>query len=125
MYGLTHVQMEWVNPYIIIQLVLNSLLNSMLLVISGKYRLMKTVLNFVSSTHRGGDFRFLHLPFGVADASEVFQRVMNTSEHFAEFSEVVVDDLLVWGKSKDEHDQRLEATLRETSEIGVVLNKKS
>ena len=69
-----------------------------------------------------GRFRFLRLPFGIADAPEVFQRVM--TEHFAEFAEVVVDDLLVWGKSKDEHDQRLEATLRKASEIGVVFNKK-
>ena len=69
-----------------------------------------------------GRFRFLRLPFGVADAPEVFQRVM--TENFAEFAEVVVDDLLVWGKSKDEHDQRLEATLRKAREIGVVFNKK-
>ncbi len=69
-----------------------------------------------------GRFRFLRLPFGVADGPEVFQRVM--TENFAEFAEVVVDDLLVWGKSKDEHDQRLEATLRKAREIGVVFNKK-
>ena len=69
-----------------------------------------------------GRFRFCRLPFGIADASEVFQRLM--CEHFSENAEVVVDDLLVWGKNREEHDRKLQATLQKAQEIGLVFNKK-
>ena len=42
-----------------------------------------------------GRFRFCRLPFGIADASEVFQRLC---EQFSENAEVVVDDLFGFGK---------------------------
>ena len=37
--------------------------------------------------------------------------------------ETDIDDILVWGKSKEEHDQRLKAVLRRCEEINLTLNK--
>ena len=37
--------------------------------------------------------------------------------------ETDIDDILVWGKSKEEHDQRLKAVLRCCKEINLILNK--
>ena len=74
------------------------------------------------STHHGADFAFVDYHLAFADASEVFQRLM--CEHFSENAEVVVDDLLVWGKNREEHDRKLQATLQKAQEIGLVFNKK-
>lgn len=69
-----------------------------------------------------GRYRFLRLPFGVCSATEVFHNAMCKS--FAmEGVEIFVDDLLVYGSSKEEHDRRLEAVLRRAAELGVRFNR--
>ena len=45
-------------------------------------------------------------------------------EHFSENAEVVVDDLLVWGKNREEHDRILQATLQKAQKIGLVFTQK-
>ena len=53
-------------------------------------------------------YKFNRLPFGISSTQDVFQAV--TSEMFKDIEgvEVIVDDILVWGSTVEEHDARLE-----------------
>ena len=70
-----------------------------------------------------GRYRFLRMPYGIVCASDVFQRL--TDELFGDIEGVtaVVDDLLVWGTTKQEHDERLERVLQRCVRSGMVLNE--
>ena len=71
-----------------------------------------------------GRFCFNKLPFGITSAPEHFQRRMN--DLLQDFPEVVchVDDILVSGKDKKEHDSCLHTVLQKLEAEGVMLNKK-
>ena len=58
-----------------------------------------------------GRYKFNRLPFGISSAQDVFQAV--TSEMFEDIEgvEVIVDNILVWGSTVEEHDARLERVL--------------
>ena len=70
-----------------------------------------------------GRFCFNKLPFGITSAPEHFQRRMN--DILQDLPGVVchVDDILVSGKDKEEHDSRLQAVLKKLEAEGVTLNK--
>ncbi|XP_060069286.1 uncharacterized protein K02A2.6-like [Ylistrum balloti] len=55
-----------------------------------------------------GRYRYLRLPMGLKCAGEVFQREMITQFGNLDGVEVVVDDVLVHGKTIEEHNARLE-----------------
>ena len=69
-----------------------------------------------------GRYAFKRLPFGVCSASEVFQREMENIVEDLEGVEVIVDDLLIWASTKEEHDKRLRAVLQRARERGLRLN---
>lgn len=56
-----------------------------------------------------GRFCFQRLPFGITSASEIFQRKMQDLLQDQEGVEVIVDDILVHGKTRTEHDIRLKS----------------
>ena len=58
-----------------------------------------------------GHYMFKRLPFSLSSAQDIFQRVM--AEMFEDINgvEVVVDNILVWGTNKAEHDSRLTKVL--------------
>lgn len=66
-----------------------------------------------------GYFRFNRLPFGIMSAPEHF-----LSEIVSVLEGVVclVDDVLVYGKMQEEHNQRLEAVLNRLSKAGLTLS---
>ena len=70
-----------------------------------------------------GRFCFNRLPFGITSAPEHFQKRM--SEILTNLDGVVcqMDDILVFGKSYHEHDQRLRAALKRIRNAGLTLNK--
>ena len=70
-----------------------------------------------------GRFFFKRLPFGIASAPEHFQNRMVTE--VTEGLEGVVchiDDVLVWGRTQAEHDDRLHAVLEKIQKAGITLN---
>ncbi|XP_051905587.1 uncharacterized protein K02A2.6-like [Hippocampus zosterae] len=72
-----------------------------------------------------GRYYFKRLPFGIASAPEHFQNRMATE--VTEGLEGVVchmDDVLIWGRTQEEHDARLHATLERIQEAGITLNVK-
>ena len=69
-----------------------------------------------------GRYCFNKLPFGISSAPEHFQRRM--SEILTDLPGVVcqMDDILVFGKTQDEHDKHLKAVLRQIEEANVTLS---
>lgn len=70
-----------------------------------------------------GRYHFNRLPFGISSAPEHFQNMMVT-EVTAGLEGVVchMDDILVWGSTKEQHDDRLHAVLSRAEKAGVTLN---
>ena len=87
------------------------------------------VLDYESSllttfnTHRGR-FRFVRLPFGLACAQDIFQRMMDQILDRCEGVIGIADDIIIHGKDDAEHDRRLHKFMRVAREHGLVLNKK-
>nr|GEW97333.1 retrotransposon protein, putative, Ty3-gypsy subclass [Tanacetum cinerariifolium] len=69
---------------------------------------------------RYGHYEFLVMPFGLTNAPAVFMDLMNRVFHdYLDKSVVVfIDDILVYSKSKEEHEQHLRAVL------GILQEKK-
>ena len=69
-----------------------------------------------------GRYMFKRLPFGINSASEIFQRKMSELFENEPGIEVIIDDILVHGKTTEEHNHRLERALRILQDVGVILN---
>ena len=86
------------------------------------------VLDYESSllttfnTHRGR-FRFVRLPFGLACAQDIFQRMMDQLLGQCEGVIGIADDIIIHGKDDEEHDRRLHKFMKVARQRGLVLNK--
>ena len=69
-----------------------------------------------------GRYCFNKLPFGITSASEHFQKRMNAIVEGYEGTLCLMDDILVFGKTKAEHDKRPFAVLEQLQKAGVTLN---
>ena len=69
-----------------------------------------------------GRYQFNVLPFGITCAPELFQKRMNVLLKDLDGVLCLMDDVLVYGKSQSEHDERLEAVLKRIEECGMTLN---
>ena len=70
-----------------------------------------------------GRYRYLRLPFGLKSSQDEFQRKMDESYEGLEGVITLEDDILVFGKTREEHDRRLQAVLIRSRERGIKLNK--
>ena len=70
-----------------------------------------------------GRYCYQRAPFGINSIQEVYQK--RTSQLFddLEVVETYIDDILVWGRSQEEHDTRLKNALNRCEQIGLTLNK--
>ena len=70
-----------------------------------------------------GRYMFKRLPFGLSSAQDVFQDIM--SEMFDDVTgvEVVVDDVLIWGETEEQHDAWLEEVLKRARHRNLKLNQ--
>ena len=64
-----------------------------------------------------GRYRFQRLPFRIKSAPEVYQRVMEELFDDIEGCEVIADDIMVWGRDEEEHDQRLKKVLARACDV--------
>ena len=69
-----------------------------------------------------GRYCFNVLPFGISSGSEKFQKCMSQILEGLDGVECNIDDILVYGTTHKEHDQRLDAVLRRLSNANVTLN---
>ena len=69
-----------------------------------------------------GRYCFNKLPFGICSAPEHFQHQMDKTLVGIEGVLCHMDDVIVFGANKDEHDTRLECVLQQLQSAGVTLN---
>ena len=69
-----------------------------------------------------GRFCFKRLPLGISSAPEIFQRKMTELLGDIEGVQVIIDDILIHGRTMKEHDKRLKETLKLIEESGIKLN---
>ena len=72
------------------------------------------------NTHKGL-FRYTRLPFGVASAPSIFQRLMETILQGIPKVIVYIDDILVSGHSEEKHRELLRRVLNRLQKVGIRL----
>ena len=70
-----------------------------------------------------GRFMYKKLPFGLCSSPEIFYREMLRILGNTEGVIVHMDDILVYGKNKCEHDKRLNDVLQKIKSAGMTLNR--
>ena len=69
-----------------------------------------------------GRFCFNRLPFGITSAPEFYQKKMSHILSGLTGVACMMDDVLVFGETQQEHNLRLEAVLNKISKVGITLN---
>ena len=70
-----------------------------------------------------GRFRFRRIPMGITMAPEVFQVKMEELLSNQEGCIVIMDDILIYGKTAEEHEERLKKVLKKIAASGLKLNR--
>lgn len=73
------------------------------------------------ATHKGLR-RYTRLLFGLSSASEVFQQVLQQALQGIEGVKNISDDIIVFGRTQEEHDAALATTFQRLREKGLTLN---
>lgn len=76
------------------------------------------------STHIG-IYQYKRLNFGISSASEVFQEAIRGVIQHIHGAKNISDDIIVFGKTQEEHDKALEQTFQAIRKAGLTLNKKN
>ena len=71
-----------------------------------------------------GRYCYKRLPFGISSGPEVFHREMTCILEGIPGVICDIDDVLVFGRNQQEHDDRLKLVLQKMKETGVTLNEK-
>ena len=74
------------------------------------------------NTHKGL-FHYNRLPFGIASAPAIFQRAIETLLQGIPYTCAYFDDIVVTGKTDDEHLQNLQLVFQKLEFVGLKLNK--
>ncbi|CAC5416418.1 unnamed protein product [Mytilus coruscus] len=74
------------------------------------------------STHIGL-FRYKRLNFDISSASEIFQETIRSVIQNVQNTTNISDDIIIYGKSQEEHDQALDDTLQALQRNGLTVNK--
>jgi len=67
--------------------------------------------------------RYKRLNFGLSNALEIFQNVIRETLESIDGAKNISDDILLFGKLQEEHDQHLRAVFQRLREKGLTLNK--
>ena len=70
-----------------------------------------------------GRYRWLRLPFGTTVSAEIFQRNLLNALEGLPGVVCVADDVMIHGRSREDHDRNLETFLKRCHENGIKLNK--
>ncbi|XP_048236731.1 uncharacterized protein K02A2.6-like [Haliotis rufescens] len=70
-----------------------------------------------------GRYRFLRLPFGIRSAQDEFQRRIDECYEGLDGVAAIVDDVLVYGSTPEEHDHNLRNMLSRSRDKGIKLNE--
>ena len=72
-----------------------------------------------------GLFEYTRLPFGVSAAPGIFQRTMENLLQGVPHTACYLDDIVITGKTTEEHDQNLKLVLEKLRHSGIRLKKLS
>lgn len=70
-----------------------------------------------------GRYRFLRLPFGIRSAPEYFHSVLTKAFECIDNILIYIDDILIFGKNKEEHDKARKEVFERARKIGLKFNK--
>ena len=70
-----------------------------------------------------GRYCYQRAPFEINSVQELYQKRISQLFEDLEGVETDIDDILVWGRSQEEHDTRLKNALNRCEQIGLTLNK--
>ncbi|KAJ0172603.1 hypothetical protein K1T71_011742 [Dendrolimus kikuchii] len=70
-----------------------------------------------------GRYQFLRLPFGISCASEVFHGKLRQLLENLQGVDNFIDDVIIWGRNRKEHDERLKEFLNRAREINLKFNR--
>ena len=84
----------------------------------GSYNWMTKVPSYVPSTLHSDGIATYEYHWEIKCASELYHSVKSQMIEDIEGTEVIMDDILMWGRTMAEHDQRLKPYLRVTQEVG-------
>ena len=70
-----------------------------------------------------GRFRWLRLPFGLKVSSEIFQRRLLDIFYNLDGVICIADDILIFGKTKEEHDANIVQFISTCKRAGIKLNR--
>ena len=74
------------------------------------------------NTHQGL-YRYNRLPYGVSSAPGIFQRTMETLLQGIPFVAVFLDNILITGRTEEEHLKNIDETLKRLSDAGLRLKE--
>ena len=69
-----------------------------------------------------GRYRYLRLPFGISASSDLFQLKCNEIFEGLPGVTAIVDDILIYGRTREEHDRNLRSVLDRAREKGIRFN---
>ena len=69
-----------------------------------------------------GLFEFLRMPFGLKNAAQAFQHLMDTACRGLSFVFVYLDDILIFSQSQEEHEAHLRQLFGRLQEHGLVIS---
>ena len=72
-----------------------------------------------------GRYCFKRDPFGITSAPEIFQRKMTELLSDIDGVDVIIDDILIYGKTMQGHDARLNRVMEHIKQSGLKLNRES
>ena len=70
-----------------------------------------------------GRYRYLRLPFGISSAPEVYHKIIHEIFEGIEGVDTSMDDIIIWGKTKEEHDRSLRQVFERAQQKGLKLQK--
>lgn len=70
-----------------------------------------------------GRYKFLRMPYGISSAPEVFTKTIKQMYDSIEGVDVYVDDILIWGSTLKEHNERLVKVFKIAREHNLKFNK--
>ena len=70
-----------------------------------------------------GRYRWLRLPFGLKVSSEIFQKRLHHALEGLEGVRCIADDVIIWGRTDEEHDARVCTFLKCCVDKGITLSK--
>jgi hypothetical protein len=69
-----------------------------------------------------GLYEYLHMPFGLKNAAQAFQRLMDTVGRGLDFIFIYLDDILVASRTKEQHKAHLITLFDRLQQNGLVVN---